>query len=121
MRSTRALATLAALALVATGATSVAMAGPAAATVNPTIVVTTTADVIAAGDGLVSLREAVILANATVGDDTIQLADGATYGLTICGPDANETDPTVGDLNATGADTITITGSAGFTTPPTIQ
>lgn len=58
------------------------MAAPAHA--NPTIVVTTTADVIA-DDLEMSLREAVTKANADAGADVIQLIAGATHELTICG------------------------------------
>src|SRR3954471_8178944 len=77
----------------------VIVAAPAGALPNPTIVVTTTADVINGADGVLSLREAVALANATAGDDTIQLADGATYALTICAANDLETDNALGDLN----------------------
>jgi hypothetical protein len=49
------------------------------------IVVTTTADVVDAGDGVLSLREAVAQANATAGEDTVVLAEDATYQLTRCG------------------------------------
>ncbi|MGZ4716395.1 MAG: hypothetical protein ACXWCB_06800, partial [Acidimicrobiales bacterium] len=56
----------------------VVTARPASA-VNPTIAVTTTADVINGSDGVLSLREAVIEANADAGADTIELATSATY------------------------------------------
>lgn len=47
------------------------------------VVVTTTADTVAA-DGLVSLREAVDMANSDGDDTVIQLGSGLTYQLTIC-------------------------------------
>ena len=46
-----------------------------------TIVATTTADVVNPNDGLVSLREAVTMANATAAPDTIQLNAGV-YKIT---------------------------------------
>ena len=48
-----------------------------------TLVVTTTADTVAA-DGLLSLREAVAAANANAVADEIVLTSGATYTLTQC-------------------------------------
>lgn len=50
-----------------------------------TFTVTTTNDVVNAVDGVVSLREAFIAANANGLDDTIELEAGATYELTDCG------------------------------------
>jgi hypothetical protein len=104
----------------------VVLASPAVAVANPTIVVTTTADVVNAGDGVVSLREAVALANATAGDDTIALADGATYDLTICGPSNdfgsdNSPDNSIGDLNATDTSALTISGDSAAVTPPVVN
>ena len=49
-----------------------------------TFTVTTTADVVNAADGVTSLREAFTAANASVGDDTIELGVGLTYVLTDC-------------------------------------
>lgn len=49
-----------------------------------TFAVTTTNDVVNAVDGVVSLREAFIAANANGVDDTINLQPGATYELTDC-------------------------------------
>jgi hypothetical protein len=94
---------------------------PAGAT-NAPIVVTTTADVIDPTDGLLSLREAIDLANASAGDDTILMADGATYDLTRCGSD-NDTAPSnaTGDLDTSGSDPLTIAAVAGAVTPPTIH
>jgi VCBS repeat-containing protein len=74
-----------------------------------TIPVTTTADVIDAGDGLTSLREAVILANSTAGDDEIRLSPG-NYVLGLDGlpddaaarGDLDVTD-TVGNLTIQGS------------------
>lgn len=53
------------------------------------IVVTTTADVVSRGDGVLSLREAIDLANANRGDDVIVLARAATYRLTRCDTNPN--------------------------------
>jgi len=50
--------------------------------------------------GNLSLREAVIAANAAAGDDTIILATGATYTLTIAG--AAENSSGTGDLDIIG-------------------
>jgi CSLREA domain-containing protein len=99
MRSRRSFGVFVAV-TVMTAATWTATAGSAAAVANPTIVVTTTADVVNASDGVLSLREAVALANAIPGFDLIQLAAGATYDLTICGADGATPDST-GDLIAT--------------------
>ena len=49
-----------------------------------TFTVTTTADVVNAADGVTSLREAFAAANASAGDDTIELGVGLTYVLTDC-------------------------------------
>src|SRR4051794_20627437 len=97
---------------------SVVAAAPASAS-NNAIHVNTTADVIDADAGTMSLREAVAKANAQAGDDTIQFDDGATYDLTICGDPGDHTDNAVGDLNVTGTDRLTIRGPADAT--PTIH
>jgi hypothetical protein len=80
MTAVRAVALAIAAAVLAAGL--VVAASPAGAA--GVITVTTTADVIDAGDGLVSLREAMALSDAQPGDDTIVLATGATYALTLC-------------------------------------
>ncbi|MCC5952907.1 MAG: S-layer homology domain-containing protein [Acidimicrobiia bacterium] len=49
-----------------------------------TLVVTTTDDITDPGDGLLSLREAIVAADAHPSPSTIVLAAGATYGLTDC-------------------------------------
>ncbi|NET45751.1 DUF4347 domain-containing protein [Okeania sp. SIO2B3] len=61
------------------------------------IVVDTTDDVVDDSDGVTSLREAIIEANSTPEDDTIQLTAGATYNLTISGSD--EDAAATGDLD----------------------
>ena len=61
------------------------------------IVVNTLNDVVNDNDGLTSLREAIIEANKTPEDDTIKLAAGVTYNLTISG--ADEDDAATGDLD----------------------
>ena len=75
-----------------------------------TITVTTTADVIDGGDGLTSLREAIIQANTNAGDDEIVLEAG-TYTLSIAG--TGEDAAATGDLDitdTTGSTTITGAG-----------
>ncbi|MEB3340312.1 DUF4347 domain-containing protein [Okeania sp.] len=61
------------------------------------IVVNTTEDIVDDSDGVTSLREAIIKANSTPEDDTIQLTAGATYNLTISGSD--EDAAATGDLD----------------------
>ncbi|NEQ76159.1 MAG: DUF4347 domain-containing protein [Okeania sp. SIO2C9] len=72
------------------------------------IVVDTTDDVLDDSDGVISLREAIIEANSTPEDDTIQLTAGATYNLTISGSD--EDAAATGDLDivAGGGEIIVI-------------
>nr|WP_256386684.1 DUF4347 domain-containing protein [Hydrocoleum sp. CS-953] len=71
------------------------------------IVVDTTNDVVDDSDGVTSLREAIIQANSTPEDDTIQLTAGATYDLTIAGSDENVA--ATGDLDiVAGGGEITI-------------
>jgi parallel beta-helix repeat protein len=66
-----------------------------------TFVVTSTAD-----GGAGSLRDAIDLANAMAGDDTIQLTAGLTYTLTIAG--AGEDLNATGDLDITAAEGLVI-------------
>ncbi|NET45749.1 DUF4347 domain-containing protein, partial [Okeania sp. SIO2B3] len=71
------------------------------------IVVDTTDDVVDNSDGVTSLREAIIEANSTPEDDTIQLTAGATYDLTIAGSD--EDAGATGDLDiVAGGGEITV-------------
>ncbi|MGD1805261.1 DUF4347 domain-containing protein [Dapis sp. BLCC M126] len=71
------------------------------------IVVDTTNDVVDDSDGVTSLREAIIQANSTPEDDTIQLTAGATYNLTISGSD--EDAAATGDLDiVAGGGEITV-------------
>lgn len=63
------------------GTVAIGLAAPASAA---TFTVTTTADVVNAADGVTSLREAFASANASAGDDTINLGVGLTYTLTEC-------------------------------------
>lgn len=94
MRRMRTLLT--ALALLA-GVTALDVA-PAAAL--DTYTVTTTADVVDGGDGVLSLREAFTAANGDLDASTIVLGSGLTYQLTICdGGAPNETANASGDLN----------------------
>jgi hypothetical protein len=73
------------------------------------LVVTTTDDVINSSDGLLSLREAVIAANAANGPKKIVLPAG-TYVLTLSG--ADEDAALTGDLDLTGHVTIQGAGPA---------
>ena len=71
------------------------------------IVVNTTEDVVDDSDGVTSLREAIIEANSTAEDDTIQLTAGETYNLTISGSD--EDAAATGDLDiVAGGGEITV-------------
>jgi CSLREA domain-containing protein len=88
-------------------------AQPAGAVVNPVIVVTTTVDTLNPSDGVLSLREAVDLANATAGADTIQLASDAAYPLSICdGSPIDENADANGDLDATDVAGLTVLTSS---------
>jgi hypothetical protein len=80
----------------------VGVAAPAGAGGPTTINVTTTADVVDAGDGLTSLREAVDAASGNPAIDEIVLAPGALYDLTAC--DA-------GDLNLDHDGPLTVAGN----------
>jgi hypothetical protein len=73
--------------------------------------VTTPLDVVDAGDGLLSLREAVQAANTSPGADNIQLPAGV-YGLTLAG--AGEDAAATGDLDIT--DHLSITGAGAGST-----
>ncbi|GGA16082.1 DUF4347 domain-containing protein [Okeania sp. KiyG1] len=76
------------------------------------IVVDTTNDVVDNSDGVTSLREAIIEANSTPEDDTIQLTAGATYNLTISGSD--EDAAATGDLDIlAGGGEITVISQGG--------
>ncbi|MGD1805262.1 DUF4347 domain-containing protein [Dapis sp. BLCC M126] len=76
------------------------------------IVVDTTNDVVDDSDGVTSLREAIIQANSTPEDDTIQLTAGATYNLTISGSD--EDVAATGDLDiVAGGGEITVIYQGG--------
>ncbi|NEO57242.1 MAG: hypothetical protein F6K54_31755 [Okeania sp. SIO3B5] len=64
-------------------------------------------DVVDDSDGVTSLREAIIQANSTPEDDTIQLTAGATYNLTISG--SGEDAAATGDLDiVAGGGEITV-------------
>jgi hypothetical protein len=75
------------------------------------IIVDTTNDVIDAGDGLTSIREAIIAANAAGGHQTIFLGAG-TYTLTLTG--AGEGAAATGDLDISGD--VTIVGAGAGST-----
>jgi hypothetical protein len=79
--------------------------------VPATFLVTTTADVVNPADGLLSLREAISMANATAAADTIMLKAG-TYaiGIDIAGEDANAG----GDFDVTNP--LTIVGRSAAAT-----
>jgi len=75
------------------------------------IAVTTTADVVNAGDGVVSLREALTLANTQAGVDRVALAPFATYPITLCGVETNNVS---GSLDARDMAGVTIEGTASM-------
>ncbi|MCA9048705.1 MAG: DUF4347 domain-containing protein, partial [Planctomycetaceae bacterium] len=86
------------------------------------ITVTTTADTINSGDGLTSLREAIIQANAGAGGDTILLGAG-TYVLSRAGE--GEDAAATGDLDISksvsivgGGPGVTIIDASGFSGSP---
>ena len=93
-------------ALVAASSPVVLRATPSAAA---RVTVTTTADGGDGGDGLVSLREALDAANAATEPTVVDLAAAATYELTLCGDDEDAN--VAGDLDHTGAQTLTIDGN----------
>jgi hypothetical protein len=96
---------LSALALLFTSGTVLDQVAPVAAA---TYVVTTTTDVVDAGDGLTSLREAIEAAKANAGPDSITLA-AATYELSLgCGGDENLN--AGGDLDILETAALTISG-----------
>lgn len=72
--------------------------------------VTTTADVVNGGDGVLSLREAVSAANSDGDDSLIVLASGALYELDLCGT-PQEIGNATGDLNLSGGSAVTIDGN----------
>ncbi len=87
------------------------------------VVVTTTADVTNGADGLISLREAIDMANSDADDTVIQLGTGLTYQLTDCvakepidlgggffAPPAEDDANLDGDLDHTEANDLTIDG-----------
>jgi hypothetical protein len=71
------------------------------------IVVTTLEDTVDSGDGLISLREAILLANSTTEDVTIVLPTG-TYTLTLAG--LGNDDAALGDLDVLPGGSVTIVG-----------
>jgi hypothetical protein len=97
------------------GATLAGSALPAEAA-GP-IVVTTTADVIDSGDGLLSLREAVDIANATPGPDEIVLQADTAYELTRCPIGEDDVQNATGSLDhVDGSGTLTIAGNGASIT-----
>ena len=117
MRTPMIAAAVALLTLVA----SLAMMGPAmgVAQADTVITVTTTADTLNPNDGLVSLREATLLADLAGHDDTIVLGPGLTYALTFCGPVEGRT--VKGALLLRLADGVTIEGNGSTITQSCTQ
>lgn len=76
---------------------------------HPELHVTTFADVVDGTDGELSLREAVIEANAAPGEQTIHLPEGE-YQLTRCQEDTDEDAALWGDLDLTDPDGVVVTG-----------
>jgi hypothetical protein len=89
------------------GGAAPASGGPPSGLVN----VTTTADITDSGDGLVSLREAVGIANTDGVDSTVALASDAVYTLTICGGPTQEDSNADGDLDHTTTQDLVIDGA----------
>jgi hypothetical protein len=99
------------LLLPALAATGLAFAPPAAAATD-VYTVTTTDDIVDAGDGLLSRREAIALAGNDAGESEIVLAPGASYPLTICNGSPPEHSNVDGDLDLPADDAgVTITGN----------
>jgi CSLREA domain-containing protein len=87
---------------------------PASAGLPPATAVTTTADTVNPSDGVLSLREAISLANTDgflIGT-TFQLQDGARYRLTRCGTTADEDANDTGDLDVLAAEESLLAGDA---------
>ena len=80
------------------------------------IVVDTTADVLDADDGRMSLREAVIAASDATADTTISLSADATYTLTRCGEVKVTSEESEGDLDLTSTYGVTIIGAGATLT-----
>ncbi len=80
---------------------AIAMVGGSEVARAATITVTTTTDVVNGADGVVSLREAMVTASASAGDDEITLGAGLTHVLDDC---------VGGSLLDAGADNLTIGG-----------
>jgi hypothetical protein len=83
---------------------------------NDPILVTTTSDVVDAGDGQVSLREAVASANAAAGADEIVLLPEMTHSLTVCSAGGEGLELDGDEVTITGGDaTLAVTcGSDGL-------
>jgi len=94
----RALRLVAAVALL----TASLVALSAAPALAATIAVTTTTDVVNPGDGVISLREAFIIANSNETDDVIELESGVEYELNSC---------FVGELPHTQGENLTVNGN----------
>jgi len=98
--------------LLAVGATvgaAALRAGEAAAATTLVVDVTTTADVIDPSDGVVSLREAVLLAAATPGDVGVRLIRGAVHAL-ACPLGGPENAGISGDLDHHTPDVLVLVG-----------
>jgi hypothetical protein len=104
------------LAALALGAAWLLWAGPpASAGSPPPIIVTTTADVVDAGDGELSLREAVAVAEADGIDAPIQLEAATSYQLDRCGPETGDwvADNEVNGLDHHGPAPLSVVGGTG--------
>src|SRR4051812_14486723 len=97
-------------AVVALIAASISVAVTATPAMAATVTVTTTSDIVNGADGVVSLREAVSQANAAVEATVIELA-ASTYSLTLCGGGSDDDVNVGGDLDYTGAQTLTANGN----------
>lgn len=83
-----------------------------------TLTPTTTADVVDANDGVLSLREAITIANADNDSTEIVLATGQTYALTRCAATPDDTND-AGDLDHTEVAQLTVRSPGGATVTQT--
>jgi hypothetical protein len=82
----------------------------------PSLVVTTSGDVVNSRDGVTSLREAIAYANSKAGADTITFGDGSAISGGTNFLDATPDTITLSGTQLTLASDVTITGSSGGVT-----
>jgi CSLREA domain-containing protein len=98
-------------------AAATAWSPPAAVAGGTDFTVTTTADVVDGGDGLLSLREAITAANTDGNNTGVVLNLGANqfYSLTICDGGTDEDGNVGGDLDLTAPESVSMVGLSSFT------